>query len=89
MEYAGEAMRDASTAIELDPTYSKGQVTLFSFLVDRYYRLASAHYYTGDFEAALKDFKKCLQLNPSSKLIWRSVFILGEFAEKWKRLRSW
>ena len=42
--------------------------------MDRYYRLASAHYYTGDFEAALKDFKKCLQLNPSSKLACLQVF---------------
>ena len=24
MEYAGEALRDASMAVELDPTYSKG-----------------------------------------------------------------
>lgn len=89
MEYAGEALRDASMAIELDPTYSKGFVALLCFLVDRYYRLASAHYYTGDFEAALKDFKKCLQLNPSSKLNSLRMLILGEFEEKWKRLRSW
>lgn len=34
-----------------------------------YYRRASAYFYSGDFEASLRDFKQCLALNPSNAYI--------------------
>ncbi|KAK8826550.1 hypothetical protein WA538_006011 [Blastocystis sp. DL] len=47
------ALRDADKAVELDPSYAKG-----------FYRRGSAHFYSGNLQASLDDFKQCLAVNP-------------------------
>lgn len=65
MERCGAAIQDATTAIQMDPTYAKGYFRI-SFLSFRFYRRASAHFYSGKLQDALDDFKQCLAANPNN-----------------------
>lgn len=52
LEEYGSALEDASKAIEVDPTYSKG-----------YYRRGAAYLAMGKFKEALKDFQQVMNNN--------------------------
>ncbi|KAK8814334.1 hypothetical protein WA158_008196 [Blastocystis sp. Blastoise] len=88
LECYGEAFTDSENAIKIDPSFVKG-----------YYRRASAHYYLGDLENALKDYILCNKKSPKDKLfiivfiiIIYGIFIykqiltrLTECRKEWKR----
>ena len=65
LEHCGAAIQDATKAIRLDPTYAKGYLSSLS-LNFSFYRRASAYFYSGKFQEALTDFKKCLAVNPNN-----------------------
>lgn len=53
MRKTEEAIKDFTKSIELDPQYFKA-----------YLRRADAHDANGDFEAAMQDYRKVMELEP-------------------------
>ncbi|KAG6419428.1 hypothetical protein SASPL_121650 [Salvia splendens] len=62
LEEYGSAIQDATSAIEIDPKYSKASTVGFCF---GYYRRGAAYLAMGKFKEALKDFQQVKRLCPN------------------------
>ncbi|KAG6416830.1 hypothetical protein SASPL_124271 [Salvia splendens] len=62
LEEYGSAIQDATSAIEIDPKYSKASTAGFCF---GYYRRGAAYLAMGKFKEALKDFQQVKKLCPN------------------------
>lgn len=73
LENYGSAVADASRALEIDPTYTKGL-----------YRRGDAHFAMGKYKEALKDFRSAARLAPRDPDVRRKMV---EAEKVVKRLR--